>query len=113
MPTYSEELEMKLSEANVEIEKTVELNIELREANKEKEHLIEESDKKTEENKTLVSERNELLLILKEKEDKESIITREIQEVKEQLQIQSNTKDSLAEKLQNASSQHERLIQVS
>ena len=75
--------------------------------------MIEESEKKTEENKSLVAERNELLLILKEKEEKEFTIYREIQDVKEQLQIQSNTKDSLAEKLQNASSQHERLIQVS
>ena len=50
---------------------------------------------------------------MKEKEDNEFDITRELQDVKEKLQIQSNTKDSLAEKLQNASSQHERLIQVS
>ena len=72
-----------------------------------------EKDEKTEENKNLVAERDELLLILKEKEDSELNISRELQDVKEQLEVQSTTKDSLAEKLQNASSQHERLIQVS
>ena len=89
-----------MSEANVKIEKTVELGMELTEARKENEKLISEYELKKEETEKLLVERNELLIVLKEKEETESKLNQDITEVQEMLKVQS---DTMTEKLKVAS----------
>ena len=80
------------------IEKTVELDAELTEARREKEDLMKESEQKNITNEIILNERNELLLVLKEKEEAESKLNQEIKDAHEMLNLQSNSSKEALEK---------------
>merc|ERR1711892_1447608 len=102
-------LEEKLEVALIKIEKTVHINTEVSNCLSEKTLQLEEAVTTINEQKKIIEEKVELLIVLKEKEHTEEILRKEIDEMKELLELNSDTKASLQERMEKYDIEKEKL----
>merc|ERR1712079_783047 len=93
------QLKEKLSEANISIQKTIEINEKLTENISQKNIQIEDHAKEIEGCRVITEERNELLIILKEKEIAEETMCNQLKEIKLKLKEQLDLKKTDHEEL--------------
>merc|ERR1712083_140765 len=102
-------LEEKLEVALVKIEKTIEINKEVSNHLSEKSLQLEEAAITIREQKNVMEEKEELLIVLKEKEQAEEILRKEIKDMKGLLEENKDTKASLQERLEKYDIEKEKL----
>ena len=102
-------LEEKLAVALVKIEKTIEINNEVSNHLSEKSLQMEEAVITISEQKNIIQEKEELLIVLKEKEQTEEILRKEISDMKVLLEESKDTKASLQERMEKYDIEKEKL----
>merc|ERR1712079_20118 len=104
------QLKEKLSEANISIQKTIEINEKLTENISQKNIQIEDHAKEIEGYRVITEERNELLIILKEKEIAEETMCNQLKEIKLKLEEQSVAKVTLLERLESVNVENDQKL---